>query len=195
MSNCSYTDDSLLTLFSNGDQAAFTVLYERFYRQVLQFARRYTDEAEAQDITADAFVHLWRKREQFTHIKAVSTFLFVITRNRCYDLIRHKKVKTRHENELRAMMDDHYCNDFFLEQVRLELVKLLRSEIEKLPEKMREVLLLSFREGLKPAQIAEKLNISVKTVSNQKLSAIKILKSALHQYPLELMLLLFPYLL
>ncbi|MBX3238632.1 MAG: RNA polymerase sigma-70 factor [Chitinophagaceae bacterium] len=195
MINNSYSDDALLTLFANGDQEAFTLLYERFYRQVLNFTRRYTTETDAQDITADAFVQLWRKREQFSAIKAIPAFLFIAARNRCYDLIRRKQVRSRYEHELLAMTDDHCDNDFFLEQIRLELVKLLRNEIDKLPEKMREVLLLSFRDGLKPAQIAEKLNISVKTVSNQKLSAIKILKSALHQYPLELMLLLFPYLL
>jgi len=193
LSSPSYMDENLVAMLATGDQDAFTALYQRFYRQVLHFARRYTDETEAQDITADAFVQLWRKRAEFTHIKAVSSFLFVTARNRCYDLIRHKQVKSRHERELLAMMDDHYHNDFFLVQVRLEMAKLLREEIEKLPEKMREVLLLSFRDGLKPAQIAEKLNISVKTVSNQKLSAIKILKSALHHYPLESLLLLLPF--
>ncbi len=192
MSNPFYTDENLAALLAADDQGAFTALYHRFYRQVLHFSRRYTDETEAQDITADAFVQLWRNRTEFKHIKAISSFLFVTARNRCYDLLRHKRVKSRHEEELLAMMDDHYHSDFFHVQVRLEAAKLLRAEIEKLPERMQEVLLLSFREGLKPAEIAEKLNISVKTVSNQKLSAIKILKSALHQYPLELMIFLLP---
>ncbi len=189
-----YTDEELLKLFSSGDQEAFKTLYDRFFKQVLQFTRRYTEEADAQDITADTFVQLWNKRSQFEHIKAISSFLFVTARNRCIDLIRHQKVKGRYEKELVSLADGHYHDDFFLVQVRLELSRLLREEIDKLPEKMKEVLLLSFRDGLKPMEIAEKLNVSVKTVSNQKLSALKVLKSALRQYPLELMLLLLPHL-
>lgn len=191
--NNSYTDETLFALFINGDQNAFAELYHQLYRPVLYFARRYTNETDAQDITADAFVQVWNKRSQFNHVKAISTFLFITVRNKCYDLIRHQKVVSRHENELRMMMDDHYYNDFFLIEVRLEIAKQLHKEIDKLPEKMREVLLLSFRDGLKPAQIADKLNVSVKTVSNQKLSALKVLKSALNKYPLELMLLMLAY--
>lgn len=185
----SHSDDALLTLFANGDQEAFTILYERYYRQVLYFTRRYADESDAQDITADSFVQLWNKRSQFLHIKAIPSFLFITARNRCYDLIRHKKVKTKHENELVAHIDDAEDKDIFYMEVHMELLQLLRKEIGKLPEKMREILLLSFQEGLKPAQIAKRLNISVKTVSNQKLSALKVLKLAFNKNPLELMLL------
>ncbi|MBX2923462.1 MAG: RNA polymerase sigma-70 factor [Chitinophagaceae bacterium] len=184
-----HSDDALLTLFASGDQEAFTVLYERYYRQVLYFARRYTNETDAQDITADAFAQLWHKRAQFANIKAIPTFLFITARNRCYDLIRHNKVKSKHESELIAHIDDAEDKDIFYMEVRMELLRLLRKEIDKLPEKMREILLLSFQEGLKPAQIAARLNISVKTVSNQKLSALKILKLAFNKNPLELMLL------
>lgn len=184
-----HTDDALLNLFASGDQEAFTVLYERYYRQVLYFTRRYINETNAQDITADAFVQLWHKRAQFVNIKAIPSFLFITARNRCYDLIRHNKVKSKHESELIAHIDDTEDNDIFYMEVRMELIQLLRKEINKLPEKMREILLLSFHEGLKPAQIAARLNISVKTVSNQKLSALKILKLAFNKNPLELMLL------
>lgn len=182
-------DEALLRQFAEGDQHAFTVLYNRFYRRVLQFTRRYTDETDAQDITADTFVQLWRKRSQFSHLSAISSFLFITARNRCYDLIRHNRVKSRYANELAAITVDGYDNEFFFTEVRLELARLIRQEIDKLPEGMRKVILLSFKEGLKPSEIAKQLNISVKTVSNQKLSAIKLLKSALREYPRELVLL------
>ncbi len=183
-----HSDEVLLALLARGDQEAFTIVYKRFYERVLHFARKYVSEAEAMDITAESFVQLWRKRESFEHIKSISTFLFIVTRNRCYDTIRHRKVRSRHEEELAALMVSNDDNDFFLEQVRVELGRILATEINKLPEKMREVFMLSFKEGLKPAQIAIQLNISVKTVSNQKLSAIKILRTALQQYSLEAML-------
>lgn len=194
MSNIHYTNDAIVKMLARGDEDAFSELYDQYYQRVLHFARRYTDETEAQDISAEAFVQLWKNREQFTNRKAISTFLFITTRNRCYDLVRHKKVKHRYEAELEWMMTDQAETDFFHIQVKLELARLLKKEIDKLPPKTREVLLLSYEEGLKPAQIAEKLKISVKTVSNQKLSAIKLLRAALQGHPIELMLLLFPFL-
>ncbi len=185
-----YSDESLVSLFSDGNEAAFAVLYDRFYKRVLLFARRYVSEPDAQDITAESFVQLWRKKNQFSHLKSISSFLFVTARNRCFDIIRHQQVKNKHEAELIELMSDNRHTDFFVEQVRLELVKLVNQAIGKLPERMREVFVLSYNEGLKPAEIAEKLNISVKTVSNQKLSAVKLLKAALEQHPLDIVLFL-----
>ncbi len=180
-----HLDEALLALFAKGDQEAFTTVYKRFYERVLHFARKYVSESEAVDITAESFVQLWRKKENFDHINSISSFLFVTTRNRCYDTIRRKKVRSRYEEELKLLMETEGADDFFVEQVRVELGKMLTEEINKLPVKMREVFMLSFKDGLKPSQIATQLNISVKTVSNQKLSAIKILRSALKQYSLE----------
>ncbi len=51
--------------------------------------------------------------------------------------------------------------------------------MDKLPEKMKEVFNLSYKEGLKPARIAELIQINVQTVKNQRVNAIKLLKNAL----------------
>ncbi len=184
------TDERLLEQFASGDQEAFSVIYKRFYERVLRFARKYVYEEEAIDITAESFVQLWNRKEKFEHINSLSSFLFITARNRCYDSIRRTKIRSRHEQELISLTETNDGNDFFLEQIQIELGKILTCEISKLPERMREVFVLSFKEGLKPAQIANQLNIKVKTVSNQKLSAIRILRSALQQYSLESFLLI-----
>jgi RNA polymerase sigma-70 factor (ECF subfamily) len=172
-----------------GNDHAFTKVYMHYYERVLFFARRYVLESDAQDIAADTFLQLWRKREGFTDLAAVGRFLFVTTRNRCYDFMRRRQVREQYAAELAELMANG-TDDFFIEQVRIEFVKLIEAQVALLPEKMREIFLLSFRDGLKPAQIAGQLGITVKTVSNQKLSAIKLLRSALKDHPLEAVLLL-----
>lgn len=181
-------DDELLVKFRAGEENAFTVLYNRFHLRVLYFARRYVNEAEAQDITAEAFIQLWKKRMDFSDIKTVSAFLFVAARNRCYNFLRNQDYRKSQEPELIHYLERTTAAALKAEEVRLQLVELLQVEIDKLPAKMREVFLLSFRDGLKPAQIAEILQINVKTVSNQKLSAIQLLRLAVAGHPLEALL-------
>jgi RNA polymerase sigma-70 factor (family 1) len=185
----SFSDEQLLAGLRAGREEAFTLLWKRFYQRVLYFSRRYVEEADAQDITAEAFIQLWKNKEGFDEVGKVLNFLFVAARNRCYNLIRDQRTRGEHVAELTLLMTDD-AGDLFTQQVRVELVKLIRDRLYLLPEKMREVFLLSFEEGLKPAQIAARLGISVKTVKNQKLSAINLLKAALAGHPLEVMLVL-----
>ena len=183
------TEQQMLDGLRAGDDYAFTQVYAYYYERVLYFARRYVLESDAQDIAADTFLQLWRKREGFTDFAAVGRFLFITTRNRCYDFMRRRQVREQYAAELAELMANG-TDDFFIEQVRIEFVKLIESQVALLPEKMREIFLLSFREGMKPAQIAGRLGITVKTVSNQKLSAIKLLRTALKDHPLEAVLVL-----
>lgn len=188
--NATHTSEQrMLEGLRAGDNQAFSHVYARYYERVLFFARRYVIESDAQDIAADAFLQLWRKREGFQELAGVAQFLFVTTRNRCYDFLRRRQVREQYEAELAELMEDG-TDDFFVEQVRIEFVKLIEAQVALLPEKMREVFVLSFRDGLKPAQIAEQLGINVKTVSNQKLTAIKVLRDALKDHPLEAVLVL-----
>lgn len=175
--------------FRAGNEAAFTELYHQFYKRVFYFAQRYVGEADAQDVTADAFIELWNKRTDFEEIKHLAKFLFIVVRNRCFDMSRRKKSRYERLAELALLMEQKVPETPFYEhQVRALLLELLEKEVLQLPEKTREVFLLSFREGLKPAQIAERLGLSVKTIKNQKLSAITLLKAAVANHPLQALL-------
>ncbi|MBO9571905.1 MAG: RNA polymerase sigma-70 factor [Chitinophagaceae bacterium] len=180
----------LIGQFRAGNDQAFTSLYKEFYERIYYYAQRFVSAEDAEDVTAESFIKLWNKKESFDSLEAISAFLFVAAKNKCVDILRHQHVKQQRESEIFDILDATNQDDIFIEQVRIELVKLIYHEVDKLPEKMKEVFLLSYLEGLKPAQIAEKLNISVKTVSNQKLTAIKILKASLNKQPFYTSLLL-----
>ncbi len=185
----SHSEKELVLQLQAGSNEAFTQLYDRYYERVLFFARRYVPEQDAQDVVAETFLQLWRKHSGFTEIAPMVSFLFTITRNRCYDWLRRQNVQQQYAARLTAL-NEATADDFFTEQVRVELIKLLEQQIALLPEKMQQVFLLSYRDGLKPAKIAELLGISVKTVSNQKLNAVSLLRNALKDHSLEAVLLL-----
>lgn len=182
-------DVEIMRGFRAGGEDAFTALYHRFYDRVYYFAKRYVDMEEAQDITAETFLVLWDKRENFDSIAQVEHFLFVATRNRCYNVIKREGHKHKYATEMAILLEAGSVENFYFEQqVRLELVKLLHAQVSLLPPKTRQVFLLSFEQGLMPAEIARLLGLSVKTVKNQKLTAVKLLREALAGHPLEILL-------
>lgn len=185
-----YSEQELVQRFQAGEEDAFAIIYDAYHKKVLFFARRFVSDLNATDITADCFVGLWQRRENFPSLPAISSYLFITVRNRCYNLIAHEQVKEKHKGELINLMETETIPDSDLEDIRIQLIGLIRAELSRLPKKMRAVFILSFQEGLKPAEIAEQLNINVKTVSNQKATAIRLLRQALADHPLEFVLLL-----
>ncbi|MHA4806818.1 RNA polymerase sigma-70 factor [Flavitalea flava] len=178
-------EEELILRFRGGDPEAFTLIYQKFYSRMYHFARRYVmDRQDAEDITADTFVKLWRQKATFPTEDAISAFLHVTTRNACFDFLRHTRVKTAKHQELLQLLEESKEAGFGLEEIREQLMKMIYAKVETFPQKIKEIFYLSYVEGLKPAEIAEQLNLSVQTVSNQKSSALKLLKLARFNLPL-----------
>lgn len=172
--------------FRAGSEEAFTTVYRHLYRRVYWFARKFIEETEdARDLTAETFVQLWQQNSTFHTLDAVSAFLYVTVRNKCYNLLKHRKMKAGRRDELLRLFAERGQDDFFEEQVQLQLVRYIYAEVDKLPARMQEVFLLSYREGLKTAEIAERLQIKAQTVINQRVTAVRLLQMALSK---ELML-------
>lgn len=178
MNDTASQENDLLHRLSNGDPQAFTSLYKQYYQRIYYFAKTYvTDKQDAEDITADTFIKLWNHRDSFQHINALKSFLHVTTRNSCFDLLRHQKVKSEKQEELISRLDLQFQPE--LQQTREELMQLIKAEVNKLSSKMKQIYALSYNEELTPAEIAESLKLSVQTISNQKTALIKTLKRAL----------------
>lgn len=179
--------NALLQLFREGDERAFKTIYDRFFFQLYQYARRWlTVVQDAQDITSDSFIKLYNRRSQFESLDNIEAFLKITVRNACFDHLRHIKVKTERQKELMRELNDEKEPDFSWVEIQEHYMQLIYAEVEKLPEKMKTVFLLSFEEGLKPAEIAARLGITARTVTNQKFSAIQILRRSLEKQPVLL---------
>ena len=177
MSKAAYRETKLLNQLASGDPAAFTIIYNECFQRIYHYARTFlADKEDAEDVTADTFVKLWNRRDCFESLAAIQSFLHATARNSSFDFLRHSKVKAEKQEELIRQIELH--DNSYLQQTRNELLNIVQKEVAKMSARMKEIYNLSYKEGLTPAEIAEALNISAQTVSNQKTTVIRILKKA-----------------
>lgn len=174
-----FHDRELLLLLKQGNEFAFHEIYER-YKGVLHLHayRKLGDFDAAQDVIQELFEILWVKREDFPETTNLSGYLYNSVRNRIFNIFAHQKVKSRYVSSfLKFNSESSNITD---EKIReRELAKQIEAEIDALPERMREVFLMSRKEYLSHKEIAEKLDISEFTVKNHIKKALKILRSRL----------------
>ena len=179
--------EDIIPAFREGDPQAFDVFFQEHYRPLVFFAQQLLGNiGDAEDIVKDSYVKLWQKHSDFDHPKSIKGFLYTTTRNACINLLRHEKVKHTYQKEM-AYLDDQKGEERILQQmIYSELIQSIHLEIEKLPEKRKQVLRMIFQEGLKNEEIAEILGISVFTVKEHKAKALAQLRIKFSDYQLAL---------
>ena len=174
------TDEKLAALLKQGDQYAYTEIFERY--KVLLYKHAYRllgDEDEANDIISDLFLALWQKRESLNPQVSLSAYLYGSVRNRVFDLMTHQKVIARYLDSIgECMVRGHYQTD---ELIRAkELAAIIEREIAALPPKMRKVFELSRSGEWSHKEIGEMLNVTEGTVKQQVHNAVKTLRLKIH---------------
>lgn len=153
-----------------GNQKALEQLFVIYFPRLNDFARKVIkDDVISQDIVQEVFVKIWEIKHKVENIN-IEAFLFRLVRNRCIDYIKHVRLVNarHHEFETSARYEELYRIDFMGDEPYLLIEKELKFKIDnivnELPEKCRQVFLLSRVQGLKNREIAEKLNINIKNV-------------------------------
>lgn len=161
-----------------GDEKAFESLFHKYYGLLCAYATRIViDKDTAEEIVQDFFVKIWEKREQLSVETSVKNYLYQSVKNHCVNYIQHNKIKLKYARVAAEESEDLVAEEFdFPEPDLFEKIEIC---IGGLPEKRREIFRLSRRDGLKYHQIAEKLQISVKTVETQMSLAFKTLRENL----------------
>ncbi|HWK04507.1 MAG TPA: sigma-70 family RNA polymerase sigma factor [Puia sp.] len=181
-----------ITDFREGRALDFNYVYESYYDTIYIFAYNLIGhEADAQDITTDTFVKLWRLHANFESFQNIKAFLYITCRNGCMDYFRQIRKEREAIPEIIYLqrIDELATSEMIDAEVFTELGKL----IEKLPFKCRTIFKLIYNDNLSTSEVAGKLNISNQNVLNQKARAIHILHGALVQklyLPLSLPLLI-----
>ena len=163
-----------------------------------RFAQEYViREEDAENIVQDVFLDLWEQNLLMLTHTNLFAYLFTALKNRCIDFIRHKTVVQHAAQKLqddytKALQMKFQSLEAFDEQLFSEpdIETVIQNAIESLPEKCREIFILSKIEGKKQKAIAQELNISINTVENQMAIAYKKLKESLKDY-LPLLIFLF----
>jgi len=158
------------------------MLFRTYYQPLCNYAYTFVqDRDEAEEIVQATFMSVWEKRDTLEIKTGVKPYLYAMVRNACLNLIKHEKIKQQHvAHEL--TLSDHSIESVSQTVMASELESKINLALNKLPEQCRLVFKLSRFEELKYAEIADQLNISVKTVENQMGKALKIMREQLKDY-------------
>jgi RNA polymerase sigma-70 factor (ECF subfamily) len=166
----------------NGDMEAFETIFKAYYQSLCLFSMRYLRRTDlAEEIVQDIFVNIWDKRSGLHMETSLKSYLYRAVHNNSLKYLQHEKVVDRHAQRIIERKEQFYNEPLNNIQVE-ELTKLLEIAYASMPQKTREIFELSRNEGLKYAEIAEKMEISVKTVEAHMGNALKILRESLKEY-------------
>lgn len=157
-------------------------LFREYFRPLTYFAIQYVkDQAVAEDIVQDLFLNLYEKKELLKiHLSEVN-YLYTSVRNRSLKYLEHKKVKAEHNHAVQDVLNSHQADPFELVSV-IEFEHKYIQALESLSPKCRKVFEMSRMEGKKNQEIAEKLNLSKRTVETHISLALKVIRKKLTKY-------------
>jgi RNA polymerase sigma-70 factor (ECF subfamily) len=167
--------------FQQGSKEAFAAVYNMHYSRLYGFIKKLTDSREeAQDITAETFVKLWKLHANFNTAENIKAFLYITARNACMDYLRYRQRQTTNKQEFGyVLVQQGEALSPFNDEIKTAVLKQIHNEIENLPTQCRRIFKMAWLEGKKNAAIAEQLALTEQTVRNQKARAVKILRLAL----------------
>lgn len=167
-----------------GSRKAFEMIFRAYYKRLHGFAYSYVKRMEdAEDIVQTVLLRIWAQREDWSPPGTLKQYLFAAVRNEALNLLRHKQIVDKAEkdiiHEFRQPVNPVYSEN---EPESKELQQAIQKGINQLPEKCREIFMLSRRSGLTYSEIADVLDISVNTVGTQMGRALKSLRKYLSDY-------------
>lgn len=182
----SLSEEKLLDLIKKDQNDAFKFLFQKYYSRLLRYAIRFVQEKEiAEDIIQEVFISFWEKRQLLKSI-SLSSLLFCMVRNASINYLKQKVLVEKYPIEFIENIDGEeklYTLDFALsadeETLYDDLKKRIQEALSILPQRSREVFLLSRFNGLKNKEIASKLKISTTAVEKHISKSLKKISSYL----------------
>jgi RNA polymerase sigma-70 factor (ECF subfamily) len=169
-------DTILINRLRSGDESALTELYNRFWQALFVSAYNVLKDKElCEDIIQDIFMNIWHNREKLEINISLKGYMYACARYQVFN--QFKKNKDKIHVELFQEIDkrfQHSTPETLL--MHEELVQQINAIIETLPEKCQQVYKLSREEQLTHKEIAERLNISTKTVENHITKALHVIR-------------------
>ena len=198
-----YGSRNVFNDLSAGSKEAFEYLFTTYYPRLRNYASHFiADVDDVGDIMQDCFVNLWNRRAMLTGV-SISSMLFTMVRNGCLNFLKHKAIAEGYNTcELKQISGSEalYNYDFLgsadEELLYDELRRQIGDVLRRLPERSRQVFVMSRFEGLKNREIAERLDISVKVVEKHITKSLALLREYISRHgSAELCLLLLSWML
>lgn len=172
--------NSIIAEFQLGTEKGLNRVFKLYHRPLLYFALQLVKKQEiAEEVVADVFIKIWQRRNDFEDVNKIKAFLYIAVKNGCLNYLRSSYA----QREMSPIDEwqDLQCQDLDVLRkiVKTELIKSIYDEMYSLPEKQREVFLLSFIEDLEVEDISKRLGMSVSAVYANKSRALASLRKNL----------------
>lgn len=173
--NC-FSDEDLLSLLGQGDELAFTIIYQRYHKLLYVVAYKYLkNDCSAKDSVQQIFYRLWESRSVLIISMNLRNYLYTMLKNHLLNEIRNNYTAMEKNYEL-AQEKVEYEDDLLDNIEKKEIEEQLYRAINDLPEQKKQVCLYKLRSNLSNLEIANKMGISVPTVKTHYAQAIKMLR-------------------
>lgn len=173
---------------SNDNDSSFEELFNYYYPRLFNFSKSFLKiEDGIDDILQEVFVKIWRNRKNIKSPDTFNSYIFTVTRNLLLNELRSRLNKQNIKEEISKLsVAPEYS---MLEQIEYrDLKEKVDNIVNELPERQKEIFVLSRTEGLSHKEIAEKLEISTKTVEYHIALSVKLLKGRIEDLGLVSML-------
>ncbi len=167
-------ENTITALLAARDEAAFEQVFKQYYKNLHAYACSFlNDEDEAEERVQQVFFKIWERAGQLSFQGSLAAYLYRAVHNECLNYLKHEKIKAGHRLHVAHRMNKDTQTETPMNK---ELEQQFREALNELPEQCRTVFQLSRFEELKYREIADKLDISVKTVENHMGKALKLLR-------------------
>ena len=174
------TDEVLFEKIQVGDVKAFDILFMRYYPLLCAYAKQFVDFDDGQEIVQDVMVWFWENSSMQVIESSPKNYLFRAVKNRCLTLINRNELKQRVVTSMYENLQSQYEDpDFYVVE---ELTRNIEAALSRLPEPYREAFEMNRFQSMTYNEIAEKLNVSSKTVDYRIQQALKLLRVELKDY-------------
>lgn len=170
------SDLDLSTLVREGNRLAYTEIFNRYNSLLCIHAfKKFGNREQAKDMVQEVFAMLWNDRESLEPKSNLAGYLYTCVHRRLLNWINHKKIESKYIQSLQGLLDsDMGTTDNLVREKQLS--EIIKREIDSLPERMRQVFMMSRYQQLSHKEIAEELGISEESVRSHVKGALKTLR-------------------
>jgi RNA polymerase sigma-70 factor, ECF subfamily len=179
--------DEVIAMLNKKHEAAFEVAFSLYYPRLVHFAQVYVSEEDAKNAVQDAFVSYWERKPQMISEYQFQSYLYTAVKNNCLMMLRHEKVKKNFNDNVRFRIQNQLYTGA-LEELNTsvtafqEIEAIIENTLSEMPDRCREIFLLSRFKGKKNHEIASEMNITEKAVEAHITKALKLFRIALKDF-------------
>lgn len=175
--------------FRSGNEDAFEQIFHAYYKALVHYAKTILkDMDDSEDIVQQVFVSVWENRLKIEIHTSLRALLYKSVHNACLNKIKQQQVRSVYAKEVIQLHNEQGITQDTIQQK--ELQHKIEAAMDMMPEQCAKIFKMSRFEQMKYQEIADALNLSVKTIENQMGKALKIMREQLKEYlPLLIMIL------